>query len=131
MFWKVLLYKRIALQFYLSYIIEKDCLFHESKILFLRRKMNVDLSEKSHGNMIFSVYSVMMVFPLPANMILPFCRKSKDDFLKYKKKHLKMTFLVSLKKMIFILENIVFLLIKKFTFIKKFQWFFELLLRPF
>ena len=36
--------------------------FSENMILFLRRKMKDDLSQKRHGNMIFSVYSVKMVF---------------------------------------------------------------------
>ena len=41
----------------------------------------------------FSIYLVKMVFLFPTNEILPFCQKN-----------------VSLKKMIFILKNIVFLL---------------------
>ena len=45
--------------------------------------MEDDLSQKLHGNMMFSVYSVKMVFLFPTNMNLPFCQKSKDDlFLK-------------------------------------------------
>ena len=65
--------------------------------------------------MIFSVYSVKMLFLFPTNMM----------HLSVKKVAM-MTFPVSFKKMIFILENMVFLLIeklnmtKKFTFIKKF-----------
>ena len=31
--------------------------------------------------MIFSVYSVKIVFPFPTNIIWPFCWKSKDDLL--------------------------------------------------
>ena len=31
-----------------------------------------------HGNIIFSVYLVKMVFIFPANMIIHFCQKSKD-----------------------------------------------------
>ena len=34
-----------------------------------------------HGNMIFSVYLVKMVFIFPANMIIHFCQKSKDRSL--------------------------------------------------
>ena len=59
--------------------------------------------------MIFSVCSVKIVFP--KDMILPFYQKSKDDLLP--KIHLKMTFPISLKNVLFILENIVFLLIEK------------------
>ena len=36
--------------------------------------------KKIHGNMIFSAYSVKLVFHFPTNMILHFCQKSKDDF---------------------------------------------------
>ena len=86
-------------------------------ILCFRRKMKNDLSQKIHGNLIFSVYSVKMVFHFSTNMILPFCQKSKDAKL-----DLKMTFPVSLKKMILILENKVFLLIEKLKTIKKFTF---------
>ena len=48
--------------------------------------------KKIRGNM-FSIYLVKMVFLFPTNEILPFCQKN-----------------VPLKKMIFILKNIVFLL---------------------
>ena len=41
--------------------------------------MKDDLSQKIHGNMMFSVCSVKMVFLFPTNMKLPFCQKSKDD----------------------------------------------------
>ena len=61
--------------------------------------------KKLHGIMIFSVYSVEMVFLFPNDMTLPYCHKSKGNLLK--KIHLKMRFPVSLKKMIFILENMV------------------------
>ena len=36
--------------------------------------MKDDLSQKIHGNVIFSVYSVKMVFLFPTNMILSFCQ---------------------------------------------------------
>ena len=42
-------------------------------------------------------------------MILPFCQKNKDNLVP-KKIHLKVTFPAPPKKMIFILENMVFLL---------------------
>ena len=50
-------------------------------ILFFRQKMKDDLSQKIHGNMMFSVYSVKTVFRFPTNMILPYCQKNKDDLL--------------------------------------------------
>ena len=43
-----------------------------------------------------------MVLFFPTNMILPFCQKSKDN---PKNVHLKIMFLVILKKMIFISQN--------------------------
>ena len=90
-------------------------------ILFFRRKMKDVLSQKIHVNMTFSVYSVKMVFLFPTNMILPFCRKSKDEIIIIKLIiHLKMTFPVSLKKRIFMLENILFLLAEKLKMKKKF-----------
>ena len=62
-----------------------------------------------------------MVFLFPTNMLLSFCQKSKDNLLP-KKIYLRMTFPVSLKKIIFILENVVFLLIEKLKLIKKFSF---------
>ena len=68
--------------------------------------------------MIFSVYSVKMVLLFPTNLILPFYQKSKDDLLP--RNILTMTFLVSLKKTILILENMVFLLTEILKMIKQF-----------
>ena len=61
----------------------KMVFFPEHIILFFRRKMK-DISQKIHGNMIFSVYLVKMVFLFPVNTTLPFCHKSKDDLLSKK-----------------------------------------------
>ena len=41
--------------------------------------MKDDLSQKMHGNVMFSVCSVNLVFLFPTNMKFPFCQKSKDD----------------------------------------------------
>ena len=41
--------------------------------------MKDDLSQKIHGNIMFSVFSVKMVFLFPTNMKLPFCKNSKGD----------------------------------------------------
>ena len=130
MFWKDHLSKKIALESDLSYIVRRYFfyIFPENMILFFRQKMKDDLSQKIRGNMIFSLFSVKMIFVFPTNIILHFCQKSKDVLFR-KKKQLKVIFPVLLKKMIFILENIVFLLIEKlkmiktFIFMKKFQWF--------
>ena len=62
-------------------------------MLFFIWKMKDDLSEIIliiiiimmiitiiHGNIIFSVYLVKMVFLFPTNMTLHFCQKSKNHF---------------------------------------------------
>ena len=41
--------------------------------------MKDDLSQKIHGNFMFSVCSVNFVFLFPTNMKFLFCQKSKDD----------------------------------------------------
>ena len=43
--------------------------------------MRDNISQKVHGNMMFSVFSVKIVFIFPTNMKLLFCQKSKDDHL--------------------------------------------------
>ena len=43
--------------------------------------MKDDLSQKIHGNMMFSVYSVKVVFLFPANVKLPVRQKNKGDLL--------------------------------------------------
>ena len=53
--------------------------------------------------MIFSAYSVKMVFLFPTNMILPSVKNAK--MILSQKMHLKMTFPASLKMMIFYREN--------------------------
>ena len=107
MFWNDGLSKKIALEYDLICIIRKhDISFsHKNTILFFRRKMKDHLSQKIHGNMILSVCSVKILFLFPTNMILPFWHKSKVDLLP--KTKLKITFSISLKNMIFILENMI------------------------
>ena len=39
-----------------------------------------------HGNVKFSVYLAKLVFLLPTNILLPFCRKNKDGLLKNARK---------------------------------------------
>ena len=41
--------------------------------------MKDDLSQKMHGNMMFSVCLEKTVFLFSINVKLPFCQKSKDD----------------------------------------------------
>ena len=72
--------KKNALEYDLSSMIRKDGISFFPKIYFFYgRKMKDTLSQKIHGNMMFSVCSVKMVFLFPTNMKLPFCQKSKDD----------------------------------------------------
>ena len=54
-------------------------------ILFFRQKMKDDLSQKIRENMIFSLFSVKMIFVFPTNIILHFCQKSKDVLFRKKK----------------------------------------------
>ena len=56
-------------------------LYHENMVIFLDGKGKIIFLKKIHGNMMFSVYSVKMVFLFPTIMKLRFCQKSKDDFL--------------------------------------------------
>ena len=55
--------------------------YHKNMVFFPKRKVKDNISQKIHGNMMFSVYSVKMVFLFPTIMKLRFCQKSKDDFL--------------------------------------------------
>ena len=72
--------RKVALEYDLSCTIRKDSISFSRKYdLTLKTEMKDHLFQKIHGNMIFSVYSVKMVFFFPANMILPFCQKSKDN----------------------------------------------------
>ena len=41
--------------------------------------MKDDFSQKIHGNVMFSVCSVKIIFLFPTNIKLTFCQKSKDD----------------------------------------------------
>ena len=70
--------------------------------LFYERKMKDSLSQKMHGNMMFSVCLVKMVFLFSTNMKLPFCQKCKDDLFP---KNTLMTFPQLLKDMISVLER--------------------------
>ena len=71
-------------------------IFDLNMILIFRRKMKDDLSRNVHGKMIFSIYSVKILFLFTTNMILPFCQKSQDGFLL--KHTLKDDIFASLKK---------------------------------
>ena len=56
MFRKDGLSQTVALEYDLSYIMRKDGIFSpENMIFFYGRKMKDDISQKIHGNMMFSV----------------------------------------------------------------------------
>ena len=59
--------------------------------------------------MYMEIWYFLYIFINVTNMILPFRQENKDKIIP-KKVHLKVTFPASLKKMIFILENMVYLL---------------------
>ena len=68
--------------------------------------MKDDLSQKNTWK-----YDLFCMFgkdgiSFPRNMKLPFCQKDKDDLFP-KNIHLNMTFPALLKKMIFVLENMI------------------------
>lgn len=100
-------------------LLEKIKFYPENIILFFRRKIVDGLTEKIHGNIILFVYSIKMAFLFATNMILHF-RQKKQRWSSFNKINLKMTFPISLEKMIFILEHMIFLLIEKLKIIKKF-----------
>ena len=86
-------------------------LFPKNKILFFRRKVKDNISPENTWN-----YDIFCIF---SNNDIWFSHKygitlfSKKRMMTISQKiHLKMTFLVSLKNIIFILENMVFLMIK-------------------
>ena len=105
-------------------------LFPETLILFFRWKMKDDLSQKILGNMI-CLWNMIWYFFLLKILYYLSVRWSSPEKISF-----KMIFPVLLKKMILILKNMVFPLIKKlkiikkFTFIKKLQWFFVISWRP-
>ena len=72
---KVVFPQKTALEY------DRCCIVRKDHISFYRRKVKDHFLKKIHGNMIFSVYSIEMVFLFPTNMTLPFCQKSKDDLL--------------------------------------------------
>ena len=80
MFRKDGLYKKIALQHDLSYIMRKDGIFFpENNILFLLTENERWYFSKNTWKYHVFCMLVKVVFPFPINMKLPFCQKSKDD----------------------------------------------------
>ena len=113
MFWKDGLSK-IALEYDLSCIIRKDFFLHKKVILFFRRKIEdhlIQIDKWKHD--IFCLFGKDgILFSL--KIILSFFQKCKDDLLS------KNTLPVSLEKMMFILEYMIFFLIGKLKMTTKF-----------
>ena len=89
--------KKISLEYDIFCNIWKDifCLGRKWKVIFVKTYMEI--------------WYFLYIFINVTNMILPFRQENKDKIIP-KKVHLKVTFPASLKKMIFILENMVYLL---------------------
>ena len=105
-FWKDGLSKKIALEYDLFCNIWKDGISFFPKInFFFTRTMKDDLSQKKRKK-IMEIWYFLYICINVINRILPFCQKRKDNLLP-QKIHLKVTFPASLKKMIFIQENMV------------------------
>ena len=98
--WKMIFFKKILGNMMYSSDVLKRCSFQKNRTgiwsffhyqerwrfffpkiwyFFYGRKMRDNISQKVHGNMMFSVFSVKIVFIFPTNMKLLFCQKSKDD----------------------------------------------------
>ena len=81
-------------------------LLSSGKFFSTNGEMKDDLSQKNTWK-----YDLFCMFgkdgiSFPRNMKLPFCQKDKDDLFP-KNIHLNMTFPALLKKMIFVLENMI------------------------
>ena len=88
--------RKVALEYDLSCTIRKDSISFSRKYdLTLKTEMKDHLFQKIHGNMIFSVYSVKMVFFFLQIWYYPSVKRAKIIFSR--KIHLKMTLLVSLR----------------------------------
>ena len=111
---KMVFLKKVALEYDPSCIISKDDIsFSRNNDLIIQTENERSsfskkkiIKKKDNENMTFSVYSVKMVFLFSTNIMLPFFKKAKITFSR--KIHLKMTFFVSLEKIVFILDNMVF-----------------------
>ena len=139
MFWKKRLSKTIALEYGLSCIIRKDD-------IFFPKIWSYSLGEDERWSLLKYTwkYDIFCTF---GKDCISFSYRYDITFLWKKKRwsssektHLKMTFPVSLKQLMFILENMVFLVIEKlkmienFTFIKSsidFLYFYGKLYRRF
>ena len=99
-FWNNIFSKKITLEFDLSCVIRQDDLNFFPKVwsYCLDGKWKIIFLKEMHGNIIFYVYLVKMVSLVSANVILPFCQKSKDDPLPKNTLLLKTTFPVPLKR---------------------------------
>ena len=103
--------------------------FFESTILFFRRKMKDDLSQKIYWKMIFSVCLVKIIFFSYKYDIIRLSKKLRWSSIFSPKNTRKDNISCIIEKYdihttkhgILLIEKLK--MIKKFTFIKKFQWF--------
>ena len=70
---KMVFSKRVILGHDLSCIIWKDGIFFPKRYFFLGRKVRDDLSQETHGNMIFSVYK----YGCYNCGVMPLCQKNQ------------------------------------------------------
>ena len=110
MFWKDFSKKvfpnEIALEYDLSSTIRKnDISFSRKYEIVSCQKVKDDLSQKIHGNMMFSMYSVKMVFFSLQTWNYSSVKKAKIIFSR--KIHLKMAFPASRKKMMLIIVKMI------------------------
>ena len=107
--------------------------FFESTILFFRRKMKDDLSQKIYWKMIFSVCLVKIIFFSYKYDIIRLSKKLRWSSIFSRKNTRKDNISCIIEKCdihttkhgILLIEKLE--MIKKFTFIKKFQWFYIVL----
>ena len=119
-FWKDGLSKEMTLEQNLFLVLSGKMIlvFLKISILFFRRKMKDHLPQNNTWKFELNWIFGKGVFLFPTNMILPSVIEAKMIFSR--KIHLKMIFPASLKKMIFILENMISLLTEKLKMIKNF-----------
>ena len=107
--------------------------FFENTILFFRQKMKDDLSQKIYWNMIFSVCLVKIIFFSYKYDIIRLSKKLRWSSIFSRKNTRKDNISRIIEKCdihttkhgILLVEKLE--MIKKFTFIKKFQWFYIVL----
>ena len=117
-FWKDGLSKKIVLEYGLSCIFRKDNIFFPKIWSYsLDGKWKTIFLKKIHEK--YDIFCVLSKYVFPLQIW--YCPSVKTANMIFTQKiHLKMTFPLSLKKMIFVLESRAFLLTGKLKMIKRF-----------